>query len=159
VRLSFQASRDATDSPRRGSSECGRRYRFSVHTLSEIEAAIRASWGPDTISEGGEGWTPENPALGQCDVTALLLHDIFGGEVLAAGVFRDSQWVMNHMWNRLPGGLEVDLTREQFKDGEVLGETSVRQRPAQFEPDHPRYHRYVAYRVLADRVWSRLGTS
>jgi hypothetical protein len=130
-----------------------------VHTLGDIEAAIRASWGPDTISEGGEGWTPDNPALGQCDITSLLLHDIFGGEVLAAGVFRNGDWVENHMWNRLPGGMEVDLTWEQFRNGEVIGEASVRRRPARFEPNHPRYHRYLAYLVLAERVWKRLGAS
>ena len=78
---------------------------------------------------------------------------------MAAGVFRDGEWVEYHMWNRLPGGLEVDLTREQFRNGEVLGESSGRQRPARFEPNHPRYHRYLAYLVLADRVWKCLGTS
>jgi hypothetical protein len=60
--------------------------------------------------------------------------------------------------NRLPGGLELDLTREQFRDGQVVGEPSVRHRPARFEPDHPRYHRYEAYLVLAGRVRNRLAS-
>lgn len=62
------------------------------------------------------------------------------------------------MWNRLPGGLELDLTREQFRNDEVVGEPSVRQRPASFERDHPRYHRYEAYLVLAQRVQGRLAS-
>ncbi len=60
------------------------------------------------------------------------------------------------MWNRLPGGLEVDLTRDQFRNGEVVGEPTARQRPATFEPEHPRYHRYQAYLVLKRRVEERL---
>jgi hypothetical protein len=61
------------------------------------------------------------------------------------------------MWNRLASGIEVDLTREQFRKGEVIGEPSVRARPATFEPTHPRYHRYETYLVLSERVRSALG--
>lgn len=90
-----------------------------MHTLSEIEDAIRDSWGLDTAEED-DGWTPDNPSRGQYDVTALVLHDIFGGEVLAADVFRDGERVEAHMWNRLPGGIEIDLTKPgPTKAGEV----------------------------------------
>ena len=126
-----------------------------MHTLAQIEGAIRASWGPDT-ADPDDGWAPENPSRGQCDVTSLVVHDIFGGEILAAGVFRDGERIESHMWNRLPGGAEVDLTRDQFRNGEVLGEPSVRERPAEFPAEHPRYHRYKAYLVLASRVQERL---
>ncbi|MGY1783982.1 hypothetical protein ACI8AB_03200 [Geodermatophilus sp. SYSU D00698] len=34
-----------------------------------------------------------------------------------------------HRWNRLPGGREVDLTREQFAPHEVVGEPRVVVRP------------------------------
>jgi hypothetical protein len=127
-----------------------------VHTLAEIEEAIRASWGPDTV-DPDDGWTAENPARGQCDVTSLVVHDIFGGELLAAGVFRDGERVESHMWNRLPGGIELDLTRDQFRNGEAIGEPSVRVRPSRFDPEHPRYHRYEAYLILARRVRERLS--
>jgi hypothetical protein len=126
-----------------------------MHTLSQIEDAVRASWDFDTADQD-DGWTPENPSRGQCDITSLVLHDIFGGEILAADVFRDGRRVEAHMWNRLPGGIEVDLTRDQFSDGEVIGEPSVRKRPARFDPEHPRHHRYEAYLVLARRVRERL---
>ena len=127
-----------------------------MRTLFEIEDAIRASWGPDTADEDDD-WTPDNPSRGQCDVTSLVLHDIFGGELLVAEVFRNGERVEAHMWNRLPGGIEVDLTRDQFKNGEEIGEPSVRPRPAQLDPEHPRYHRYEAYLVLARRVQDRLS--
>jgi len=127
-----------------------------MHTLADIEAAIRASWSLDTAEED-DGWTPDNPARGHCDVTCLVVHDIFGGEVLGADVFLNGRRIEGHMWNRLPGGMEVDLTREQFKRGEEIGEPTVRHRPARFEPDHPRYHRYEAYLVLSRRVRDRLA--
>jgi hypothetical protein len=128
-----------------------------MRTLSEIEDAIRASWSLDTADEN-DGWTPDNPSRGQCDVTSLVVHDIFGGEILAAPVFRDGVQIEWHMWNRLPGGVEVDLTRDQFSNGEAIGEPSVRQRtPDIARPDHPRYHRYEAYLVLARRVQERLS--
>jgi hypothetical protein len=130
-----------------------------MRTLSEIEAAIRASWSLDTADED-DGWTADNPSRGQCDVTSLVVHDIFGGELLAAEVFRNGQQVEWHMWNRLPGGLEVDLTRDQFRDGEVIGEATARPRLATVSsPEHPRYHRYEAYLVLARRVQERLSTA
>ncbi len=89
-------------------------------------------------------------------MTSLVVHDIFGGEFLAAGVFRNGERVESHMWNRLPGGADVDLTRDQFAKGEVIGDPSVRERPSEFVREHPRYHRYEAYLVLARRVQERL---
>jgi hypothetical protein len=125
-------------------------------TLAQIEDAIRESWGRDTADEDDD-WTPENPSRGQCDVTSLVVQDIFGGELLAAGVFRDGERVESHMWNRLPGGIELDLTRDQFANGDVIGEPSVRERPSEFEREHPRYHRYDAYLLLAHRVQEHLS--
>ncbi len=40
------------------------------------EALIR-SWSIETSSK----WTTENPAKGQCGVTALVVQDIYGGEI------------------------------------------------------------------------------
>ena len=71
--------------------------------------------------------------------------------------FRDGERVESHMWNRLPGGAEVDLTRDQFRNGEAIGEPSVRERPVEFDREHPRYHRYEAYLVLARRVQEHLA--
>ena len=59
-------------------------------------------------------------------------------------------------WNRLPSGREVDLTREQFRSGQVIGEARVGNRPATFDPSHPR-HRYEKYLVLSERVRASLG--
>ncbi len=57
-----------------------------------------------------EHWTEDNPALGQCAVTALIVQDRFGGILVRA----ENEGV-SHYWNRLAGGIEVDLTRSQFE--------------------------------------------
>ena len=129
-----------------------------MFTLAQLEEAIRGSWSLDTSDDGHE-WSPENPSRGQCDITSLVVHDLVGGELLGADVYRGGERIEGHMWNRLPSGIEIDLTRDQFKRGEVIGEPDVRPRPAEFSPDHPRYHRYEQYLVLSERVRARLGLS
>ena len=90
-----------------------------VFTLDELEQAIRDSWGPETADP--DEWKRANPSSCQCAITTLVVHDYFGGELLSADVFRGDERVNGHMWNRLPSGLEIDLTREQFRDGETIG--------------------------------------
>ena len=127
-------------------------------TLAQLEAAIRGAWTLDTADESND-WTPENPSCGQCDVTTLVVHDLLGGDLLSADVFLDGERVEAHMWNRLSSGVEIDLTREQFVRGEVIGEPRVGRRPAVFDATHPRYHRYEKYLVLSERVRTTLGLS
>ena len=92
-------------------------------TLEETQVAIRAAWGRDTSDDPDE-WSELNPARGQCAVTALLVRELLGGEILVANVLRDGRRVERHAWNRLPSGLTLDLTREQFVNGERFGEPS-----------------------------------
>ena len=132
-------------------------YCLAVFTLTQLEHAVRESWGLDTAAED-VGWTPENPSRGQCDVTTLVIHDLLGGEVLGADVYLDGERVEGHMWNRLVSGIDIDLTRDQFRRGEVIGEPRAGHRtPAIADPADPGYHRYEAYLVLSDRVRARLG--
>jgi len=77
--------------------------------LDMLERAIRQSWGWDTSF--AQGWTSTVPSAGQCAVTALLVQDHLGGELLNGKVGG-----VSHYWNRLPDGVEVDFTREQFQD-------------------------------------------
>lgn len=130
-----------------------------MFSLTTIERAIRDAWSLDTAEED-DGWTPDNPSRGQCDVTALVVQDLLGGDILGADVFLDGERIEGHMWNRLVSGVDVDLTRDQFKRGETVGEPRVGRRTAAIaDPAHPRYHRYQAYLVLSERVRERLGLS
>jgi len=92
-------------------------------TLEGLEAAIRASWSLDTCDPSDAAqWTPANPSRGQCAVTALVVHDLLGGLLLEAEVHRaDGSPQGFHYWNRL-AGVDVDLTWDQFADGEVVEE-------------------------------------
>jgi hypothetical protein len=125
-------------------------------TLAALETAIRASWSPDTVDED-DGWDPSNPARGHCDVTCLVVNDLLGGALLLADVYLRDERIMAHMWNRLDSGIEIDLTRDQFRDGEMLRDVVVRSRPETFDISHPRYHRYEKYLILAERVRERLA--
>lgn len=58
-------------------------------------------------------YTHENPAWGQCAVTALIVQDYFGGDILYCNH-------ANHYWNRLPTNEEIDFTRRQFPDGTII---------------------------------------
>jgi hypothetical protein len=91
-------------------------------TLSEIEAAVRSSWGPDTFfasadyMERGGG----QPSRGQCGTTALVIQSLLGGDLMVADVEYDGRAEGVHYWNVTPGGLELDLTRDQFTPAESL---------------------------------------
>src|SRR5580700_4910122 len=102
-------------------------------TFEALQEAIRASWSLETCdpTDAAE-WSSANPSRGQCAATALVVHDLFGGELLEAEVdFPDGTRQGFHYWNRLDG-VEVDLTREQFTRGEVLQEPHLIDRLPEF---------------------------
>ena len=70
----------------------------------EFRRVLRRCWSLESSSQ----WSPENPARGQCNVTALVVCDRFGGEILKTPVGDD--W---HFYNRVAGAV-YDLTAEQF---------------------------------------------
>ena len=57
-----------------------------------------------------------------------------------------------HFWNQLPSGQEVDLTREQFIDGETIQTPRAVQRA----PDTSVGRLAAQYRALSDRVRTTL---
>lgn len=95
-------------------------------------------------------WSPDNPTLGQCSVTAFLAQDVFGGRVY--GTLRpDGNY---HCYN-VVGDCRFDLTSEQF-DGERL----------HYGPDNPEQYREVhfakeekrlRYKLLRSRLVAYLG--
>lgn len=112
----------------------------------EFEGRLRAAWQADTSADP-DRWDCENPSWGQCAVSALAIQDRFGGHLLRGMTAEGS-----HYWNLLPGGIEVDLTAEQFKD-----------RPATLRSE-PRARAYLLsssgtrrrYRLLSSRLTGTL---
>src|SRR5262245_13317210 len=71
----------------------------------QVAAALLRSWSLTTSS----GWVAENPARGQCNVTSLLLNDLFGAEILKTPLPEG-----DHFYNRIDGD-RLDLTDSQFE--------------------------------------------
>lgn len=106
-------------------------------------------WAADTCAPRmRRSWSPQNPTLGQCSITAFLVQDIYGGEVLgvplADGAF--------HCFNAVDGCV-FDLTSEQFGDEALDYAHSVPQR----REDHfARAEKRARYGLLRGRLAAAL---
>lgn len=70
-----------------------------------VAAALLQSWSLKTSGQ----WLASNPARGQCNVTALLINDLLGGEILKTPLPEG-----DHFYNRIDGK-RIDLTDSQFE--------------------------------------------
>lgn len=120
----------------------------------DLEAAVRAAWALDTCDPvDAADWSAANPSRGQCGSTALVIHDLLGGDLVIAEVIRgDGSRQGVHYWNLLPDGSELDLTREQFADDEAIQQPRVLRRPA-----GPPGRCAEQYRTMRHRVFDALG--
>lgn len=104
---------------------------MTTWTMPRFQAAVEAGWGPDTCDPSDlADWHEGNPSRGQCGPTALVLHDVFGGELVLGEVHIEGARSGFHWWNRLPDGTEVDLTRQQFRPHEIVTTVRTGVRPA-----------------------------
>ncbi|WP_299705473.1 hypothetical protein [uncultured Tateyamaria sp.] len=69
-----------------------------------VRIALHKAWSLQTAVQ----WKADNPALGQCNVTAAVIYGMFGGEVLRTRL--PGVW---HYYNRIRGE-RYDLTDSQF---------------------------------------------
>ncbi len=118
--------------------------------LADVERALRAGWDRDT-SDDPERWSPDNRALGQCAVSALVVRAIYGGDLVIATVLdrQGNRTADGHAWNILPSGLVFDPAIDQFRDGEQMAPPIVTEPIIAGDPH--RAHR------LAERVSRTLG--
>jgi hypothetical protein len=97
-------------------------------SLTDFYRKLREAWSMETSGT----WRSDNPAAGQCSVTALVVQDELGGEILKTDV--DGAW---HFYNRIDGR-RVDFTMSQFASPigyddlpsnrqEALADTSMKQ--------------------------------
>ena len=70
----------------------------------KIQGTLFKAWSLSTASQ----WTADNPAAGQCNVTALLIHELFGGDLLKTPLPAG-----DHFYNRIEGR-RYDFTASQF---------------------------------------------
>lgn len=74
-------------------------------TPTDIFLALQKSWSAKSSSL----YTPENPAKGQCGVTALVVNDLLWGKILKTCI--GEQW---HFYNELENN-RYDFTADQFE--------------------------------------------
>jgi len=77
--------------------------------ISELKRIIEMSWSKETCYPMScDVWSIDNPSLGQCAITALVVNDFLGGKIM-----RCMCGEVSHYYNIINGEV-VDLTKEQF---------------------------------------------
>jgi hypothetical protein len=82
-----------------------------------IEELIQRSWCAET-SQNPNNWNSENSSLGQCEITACLLHETLGLELTRGQAILPDGTIERHYWND-----KIDLTRDQFPKGTIFKPT------------------------------------
>jgi len=103
------------------------------------------AWSRNTARSSGV-WNPENPGFLQDDVTALVVNDLFGGEI-AVGTVSEKEDVFRVYFNIIGGETKVDLTKSI--DMHSLGNYMIIGRETLYNLCPSRYHK------LADRVYTK----
>ena len=76
---------------------------------------LRKAWCAATAHPSYQkDWTENNPSYGQCCVTALVMQDLYGGDIYSCKVGNNSHFV-NIINERI-----VDKTAEQFGGGNKI---------------------------------------
>src|SRR3954452_9217140 len=82
------------------------------HDARMLLPLLLRSWGPETCDPSDlADWHPGNPSRGQCGVTAMVVREVLGGDLVLGQVTAGGEPAGHHYWNRLPDGTELDLTR------------------------------------------------
>ena len=86
---------------------------------------LQKAWCKETAHPAyQEKWSEDNPAIGQCAVTALIVQEKLGGDIMACKVGRSSHFV-----NVIDGAI-VDLTLSQFGENAKYVDNSFQYRTA-----------------------------
>ena len=81
--------------------------------LKTLKKLLKQSWTTETCVLGSrKEWNSDNPSLGQCAITALVVNDYFGGKIMRVMTNSGS-----HYYNLIDNKV-IDLTVEQF-NGEI----------------------------------------
>jgi len=85
----------------------------------KFRSAFNASWSKDTcLPSMKDQWNETSKEIGQCAVTALILQEYFGGQILYCSD-------LDHYWNILPDNNELDMTFSQFTNNENKSVTDI----------------------------------
>lgn len=119
--------------------------------LEKLKNVLSDSWSEETCFPWSKNkWSKENPALGQCAVTALIVQDYFWGQLLHC-------LHAHHYRNRLPEWHEVDFTKEQFPERTEICEDGVKLRDEMlYGESADKAKTLERYKLLGERVEQEL---
>lgn len=84
---------------------------------------LRQAWCRETAHPSYQAdWSEDNPAYGQCAVTALVMQEIIGGKIYECTICKKK-----HFYNVAPDGQKYDFTQEQF-NGLIVTPSRMRER-------------------------------
>lgn len=105
----------------------------------ELFRVLKAVWAGDTAG-GTTSWSQDNPAKNHCSVTALIVQDYFGGELLNTKTAGGT-----HFYNSIDGK-RWDLTVSQFAEPICFEDNPATREEAMADASEAKY------RILAERV-------
>jgi len=85
------------------------------YTVDDLKEELQHAWTNNTTSDP-QHWTCHNPAWGQCAVTACVVQDLFGGDIVWSEAALPDGSKLSHYFNEI-NLMAVDLTRDQFPKG------------------------------------------
>jgi hypothetical protein len=106
----------------------------------ELMKALTESWSVMSSSK----WSRENPAKGQCGVTALVVNDLLGGEIKKTKLTEG--W---HFYNYI-NGKRYDFTASQFGENITYVDAASNRQEAFSDTNAEQY------RCLKQKVWTFL---
>lgn len=119
-------------------------------TVKELWGVLNGSWNKATSND--PEWTISNPSRGQCAVTALVVNDFLGGDIIRCEVYEGAVRT-SHYFNRVDGKL-IDLTRDQFEPWATVVDEFVLRLRRELLADDDTNRRY---KLLRNHVAKTLG--
>lgn len=119
---------------------------LSKEEFKKIEKTFEKAWSRETTYiDVLDKWSEDNKALGQCAVTTIIIHDLYGGKMIY-------DKVNSHYWNELPDGTQQDFSRCQFKDERVFNKTRYKtKQEVLYDENGKRKQTAKKYRLLKQR--------
>jgi hypothetical protein len=105
--------------------------------IEKLKKALLNSWSIESSSK----WSSDNPAKGQCGVTALVINDLLGGEIRKTKL--SDGW---HFYNII-NNKRYDFTATQFKDEIDYIDVASNREDAFYDTNGNQYA-YLKQRVL-----------
>ncbi|AQX54789.1 hypothetical protein BC359_11055 [Priestia flexa] len=104
--------------------------------IASLFSVFTRAWSLHSSSK----WTKENPAKGQCGVTSLVIHDLFGGDIVKTPAAEG--W---HFYNRINDEY-YDLTASQFYKP-ITYQHIPSSRSEAFQDTNPQQYTYLKQQV------------